>query len=37
MKKTNSSNHNDWIEKGNHDIEDAKRLLKNEGYADTIP
>lgn len=31
MKKTNSTNYKTWLEKGNHDIEDAKRLLKNKG------
>lgn len=36
MKKTNSTNYEDWLEKGNHDLEDAKRLLKNSGYTDTI-
>jgi len=25
-----------WLEKGNHDLEDAKKLFKNEGYPDTI-
>ena len=25
-----------WFEKGNHDIEDTKRLYKSGGYSDTI-
>ena len=36
MRKTNSTNYLDWIERGDHDSEDAARLLKNGGYADTI-
>lgn len=36
MKKADSTNYKDWIEKGNHDFEDAKRLLGSGGYADTI-
>lgn len=36
MKKTNSTNYKGWFEKGNHNIEDARRLLTNGGYADTI-
>lgn len=36
MKKANSTNFRDWLEKGNHDLEDAKRLLENGGYTDTI-
>lgn len=36
MKKSNSTNYKDWLEKGSHDLEDAKRLLKNGGYTDTI-
>lgn len=26
----------EWFEKGNHDLEDAKRLFRNGGYTDTI-
>lgn len=36
MRKANSTNYKDWLEKGKHDLEDAKRLLKNGGYTDTI-
>jgi len=36
MKKVNSTNYKDWLKKGDHDLEDAKRLLKNGGYPDTI-
>jgi len=36
MKRTDSLNYKDWLEKGSHDLEDAKRLLKNGGYTDTI-
>ncbi len=36
MKKTNSTNYKSWLEQGNHDFEDAARLLKNGGYPDTI-
>ncbi len=36
MKKTNSTNYKAWLEKASHDLEDAKKLLKNGGYADTI-
>lgn len=36
MKRVNSTNYRDWIEKGSHDLEDAKRLLKNGGHTDTI-
>ena len=36
MKKTDSPNYKDWLEKGNHDLEDAQRLFENGGYTDTI-
>lgn len=36
MKKTNSTNYKDWLEKGEHNLADSKRLLKDGGYADTI-
>ena len=36
MKKANSTNYKDWLEKGDHDLDDAKRLLKNGGHTDTI-
>lgn len=36
MKKANSTNYKDWLEKGDHDLEDADRLLKNGGHTDTI-
>lgn len=36
MKKIDSTNYKDWLEKGNHNLEDAKRLFKNGGYTDTI-
>ena len=36
MQKADSTNYKDWIEKGNHDFEDARRLLESGGYADTI-
>lgn len=36
MKKTDSVNYWAWLKKGTHDLEDAKRLLENGGYADTI-
>lgn len=36
MKKTNSTNYRDWTVKARHDLEDARRLLKDGGYADTI-
>ena len=36
MKKIDSTNFRAWLEKGSHDLEDAKRLLKDGGYTDTI-
>lgn len=36
MKKANSTNYKDWLEKGDHDLEDAQKLLKNGGHTDTI-
>lgn len=36
MKNADSTNYKDWITKGRHDFEDAKRLLESGGYADTI-
>lgn len=36
MKKADSSNYKDWLEKGTREIEDAERLLKDGGHADTI-
>jgi HEPN domain-containing protein len=36
MRKLNSTNYKDWLEKGDHDLEDANRLLKNGGHTDTI-
>lgn len=36
MSKTNSTNYKDWLEKAEHDLEDAKKLLQNGGYTDTI-
>ncbi len=36
MKKADSTNYRDWLEKGGHDLEDGMLLLKNGGYTDTI-
>jgi len=36
MRKTNSTNYVEWFKKAGHDLEDAVRLLHNDGYADTI-
>ena len=36
MRKNNSVNYKDWMSKGDHDFEDAEKLLKNGGHADTI-
>lgn len=36
MKGKDSTNYKDWLEKGEHDLEDAQRLLENDGYTDTI-
>lgn len=36
MKESNSANYNDWLERGDHDLEDAERLFKNSGHNDTI-
>lgn len=36
MKNPDSFNYRDWMEKAGHDLEDAQRLLENNGYTDTI-